>query len=1054
MSILSSVLVWLVLALPLVGAFAMFAVGIVVIYRASRVLNLAHGAMAMVPAFLVYQMVAGHTPALLAAVAGVALGSLVAGPVRRDLESRLPLPEARWHLALAGGLAAGAVTGWLGYRLALALPPLPLLIAFPAGIAAGALLGYLVELLVVRRLRVQGPTAQTVGTVAALSLLIEVSAKIWGTAGLVEPPIFPVGAFKVGLSQIKYGEVGLFAVAVLAAAVMVALFRFTDLGLALRAAAENRRGAALVGIDPDRAASMSWAMGGALAALAGILLAAVTLLHPYTLPLQVLPGFVAALIGGLASLPLALAGSVLVGTTFGLPSLLGSLPPIDLGPIHFDIAQASQTQGLRELFLTIVALGVMASRGARFSGAERGDDPVGAARAVDDAARSRKMRSPGVAWARRLVFVALGIALFAWPFIIDKRYYSFVVDGTNAATFAIIAVSLVLLTGWVGQISLAQASLVGVGAFTTALASIKLHIPFPLTSILSMAAAAAIATVLGLVALRVRGLFLAVATLIFAWMSYEYLFQQTWFVIDTGGPTIRGEHVGQIGALNFFDLTDARVIYVISVAAALLALLVADNLRSSRTGRAFFAVRGSEMAAASLGMDVTRYRLLAFALSGMLAGLAGNLIIIGQRTVVPTTFSFNLSLFYLGIVVVGGLGSLGGAVAASVLFAALNEVFFQVPALNGYLPIVSAGLLMGVLMLYPGGLAALGAGARRLARPLTDRVMLTLERPASAMGARMGARLRDFRVPWRERELGEGAPAAPEPSAPPRPEPQEHAAGRIEGLRPVLSAAPPASREDLPALAEAEGVTVQFGGLVAVNNVSLSVRQGEIVGLIGPNGAGKTVTFNSLVGFVVPTQGRVRLFGQDVSDWPVHERAALGVARTFQVLQLFSELTVFDNLLAATHLHNRSGVVSHLAATESSLHAERLARARVRKIMRLLDLESIADRPIAGLPFGVQRTIEVARALVTEAPLVLLDEATSGLDSRETDALADVLLEVRRDLGITVLFIEHDVELVVRLCDYIYVLDRGNLLAEGRPAEVQRHPAVIAAYLGEPVEVA
>ena len=691
-----------------------------------------------------------------------------------------------------------------------------------------------------------------------------------------------------------------------------------------------------------------------------------------------------------------------------------------------------------------------------------------------------------------------------------------------------IALSLVLLIGLVGQISLAQAAFVGIGAFTAALGTRRFGLAFPASLVVGTAAGALTASVIGGVALRVRGLYLAVATLIFGYLCDQYLFSQAWLVDSQSGTSIPAQTIGKAGTLPFFDLADAHVFYYIAIAVAAFALYNVANLRDSKVGRAFAAVRGSEVAAASLGVDVTRFKLLAFAVSGALAGLGGSLILVGQRTVAPTQFNFVESLYFLSIAVVGGLRSLGGAVTSAIVFALLvGEVFYRVPALANYLDVISAVLLMAVLLFFRGGLGAIPERLRhfsdrfalsgrtaRVTRLLGSKVPRRQHKEAAKAGPQMAtvsdAAVEPVLVPGEvsaevvaeETESSEvlpsnsrreilrrfrrasGLPAVASPvmdivaladrlsrvtdeakaGSSLRVElgQAEKAARHAEALRGMLAAiategriagAPTTFGRREPVLMGASGITVRFGGLTAVSDASIEVCAGEIVGLIGPNGAGKTTLFNSVLGLNTPTEGAVRIFDQEVTTWAVHRRARLGVGRTFQVLQLFGDLTVFENLMVATHLQNKTGLIGGLFVTSRAQRREEEARARVEAALSLMDLEQYADRSVAGLPFGVLRLVEVARTLVTGAPLVCFDEPASGLDSAETERLIE-WFRFLRNIGITLLVIEHDVSMVVRLCDYIYVLDQGKLIAQGPPAAIQRDPHVIASYLGTAMEEA
>jgi len=981
MNVLATALIDILLSLPQATVFLLYAIGIVVIYRASRVLNLAHGVMAMAPAYVYYSL------------------------------SQTLLP-----------------------------PPLAALLA----VIFGAALGIATERLVVRRLRTQGPTAQTVGTVAVFGLGVAVVAKLFGTAPLVTKPLFPTGSIPIGLTGLSYGQILVFIIGLALAAAMFALFRFTGIGLAMRGSADNRRGALMMGVDVERTTMLAWGLGGGLAAVAGVFVGSLTNIHPYTLSFQVLPAFVAALLGGLESLPGTVWGSLVVGLA------QGEVPALSLVP---GIGSFASSVGFPNLVLMVLSFIVMGFRGARLVGSRVRDEALGAVASV-------RQSRPSPAMKPIALIAALVVGTFPFlPFV----PFSFLSDGVLAAFYLTVALSLVLLTGWVGQISLAQAEFVGVGAFLTALLANRFGIGFPYSFFIATLAGGLIAAALGLVALRVRGLYLAVATLVFAAMADNFLFNADWFA-NSGSVTMAVGAVGPNTALPHLDFADIRLIYLLFVALAVFCIYALANLSQTKTGRAFFAVRGSEVAAASLGIDVTRYKLLAFLLAGMIAGAAGNLYMVWLRAVVSDSFTVLVSLFFVSVAVVGGLLSLGGAVVAALLFAALQEVFFRVPQLAGLLNIVSSGLLLTVLLVYPGGLAALPGRISDFGAKLFNLPVPKLKVPQMLwISGKRRLRLPAFRGPTRTPQPGRKGPESDslarltlqDPSNPStvslgNGHGQVEAKAHWETFVPAKRLAEAQARPEAVVLG-ARGVTVRFGGLIAVNEVTLEVRAGEIVGLIGANGAGKTTLFNVISGLVEPVQGQVELFARRVSRLQVHERASLGVARTFQDIQLFPQLSVFDNLLVATHLRNQSNLVQNVLVTSRGLRAEVNARERVRKVLTFLGLRELADRPIRDLSFGQLRLIEVARALVTGPELVLLDEPASGLDNHESDRLVQLLLYVREELGISMLVVEHDVQTVVELSDYMYVLDQGRLISEGRPHYVQRDQAVITAYLGEPI---
>ena len=254
------------------------------------------------------------------------------------------------------------------------------------------------------------------------------------------------------------------------------------------------------------------------------------------------------------------------------------------------------------------------------------------------------------------------------------------------------------------------------------------------------------------------------------------------------------------------------------------------------------------------------------------------------------------------------------------------------------------------------------------------------------------------------------------------------------------------------AVLDVDAVSIRFGGLQALSDVNLRVNEWEIVGLIGPNGAGKTTLFNCITGFYTPTEGRVRFMGRDVTDVAIHDRAAAGMGRTFQQVGLVKGATVLENLVTAQHRKVEYSAAAGMIGVPDTFRQERVLRERAMEVLELVGLEGYADSMVAGLPYGTMKNIEMAAVLATDPEILLLDEPTSGLGPEEAEQLGDTLLQLRKELGVTILMIEHHVPLVVRVCDYVYCLNFGVLLTDGHPEAVRSHPEVVTAYLGEEAE--
>jgi len=580
----------------------------------------------------------------------------------------------------------------------------------------------------------------------------------------------------------------------------------------------------------------------------------------------------------------------------------------------------------------------------------------------------------------RALLVAL-VALLAIAPLVAPQFYVTLLN--YIGLFSMVALGLVLLTGVAGQTSFGQAAFVGLGAYATAyLTTVHAWSPW-LTLLVGMALTASVALLLGFITLRMKGHYLPLATI--AWgISLYFLF---------GNLEALGGHTGVTGippiTLFGVELKDERLFFYLVWAILLGALWMTDNLLDSRPGRAIRALKGGLEMAEAFGVDAPRLKTVVFLYAALLACVSGWLYAHLQRFVNPTPFGINQGIEYLFMAVVGGAGSVWGAVVGATVITVAKQVLRDVlPTLLG-----RAGnfeiVVFGILMIFVLQWA------------------------------------RDGLWPWIAHLLPARRPPAPPPADP---LPQRHKA-----------------HADGQALLEVEAARKHFGGLVAVNDLTFAIRQGEILGLIGPNGAGKSTMFNLISGALRLTDGTIRFAGERISGLAPFRIAERGIGRTFQHVKLVPQMTVLDNVCLGAYLRGRAGVAR--AALRLDRREEAATRAAAaEQIARVGLVEHMYDAA-GSLPLGQQRIVEIARALVSDPALLLLDEPAAGLRFLEKQRLGDLLRSLRAD-GITILLVEHDMEFVMGLTDRLVVMEFGQKLAEGVPTEIQRNPAVREAYLG------